>query len=289
MRVIRKIPHYGIPYYGYVGIVLIIIFWYLNWSVKGVRTHWGFFFLWLGYSLFIDALVFLRKGSSMIHRNWRKYFLLFLISAPCWWLFELFNIRLGNWIYVGKEHFSNWEYFLWASLSFSTVMPAVFGSAEFASTFNWLKRSNIKLNLRPKKKVLVICSLLGILSLSLLLIWPQYFFYLVWVSVFCIVDPVNYIFKNGSIFDYSPEKMSKAILSLCLGVLICAFFWEMWNFYSYPKWVYHLPFADFFHIFEMPFAGYIGYLPFSMELYALYNLINASLCSKTHKDFIQLV
>jgi hypothetical protein len=34
-----------------------------------------------------------------------------------------------------------------------------------------------------------------------------------------------------------------------------------------------VPYANWFHIFEMPLLGYGGYLPFALELYALYHLI----------------
>jgi hypothetical protein len=33
------------------------------------------------------------------------------------------------------------------------------------------------------------------------------------------------------------------------------------------------PYADVFHGFEMPLAGYLGYIPFSLELFALYHLV----------------
>ena len=56
---------------------------------------------------------------------------------------------------------------------------------------------------------------------------------------------------------------------------MCGFFWEMWNYYAYPKWTYQVPFVDFLHIFEMPLLGFLGYLPFSMELFDLYHLNNA--------------
>jgi len=49
------------------------------------------------------------------------------------------------------------------------------------------------------------------------------------------------------------------------------------NYLSYPKWVYHVPFVDFLHIFEMPLIGYLGYLPFSLELFALYHLVTGIL------------
>jgi hypothetical protein len=47
----------------------------------------------------------------------------------------------------------------------------------------------------------------------------------------------------------------------------------MWNFYSYPKWVYQIPWGNGFHIFEMPLLGYGGYLPFALELFSMYHLL----------------
>ncbi|MDZ7766464.1 MAG: hypothetical protein U5K00_18910 [Melioribacteraceae bacterium] len=55
--------------------------------------------------------------------------------------------------------------------------------------------------------------------------------------------------------------------------MICGFFWEMWNYYSYPKWIYDVPGVNFLHVFEMPVLGYLGYIPFSLELYSIYNLV----------------
>jgi hypothetical protein len=50
----------------------------------------------------------------------------------------------------------------------------------------------------------------------------------------------------------------------------------MWNFLSYPKWTYHTPGTEFFRVFEMPLLGYLGYLPFAWELYALRNFLWAN-------------
>jgi hypothetical protein len=60
---------------------------------------------------------------------------LFVFSVPFWWLFELFNSVLQNWQYEGREYFSDTAYTIYASLSFSTVLPAVFEMAELVSTF----------------------------------------------------------------------------------------------------------------------------------------------------------
>lgn len=55
--------------------------------------------------------------------------------------------------------------------------------------------------------------------------------------------------------------------------LVCGVFWELWNWHAYPKWVYDTPGWDFWHVFEMPLFGYLGYLPFGLELYPLAHLL----------------
>lgn len=62
-------------------------------------------------------------------------------------------------------------------------------------------------------------------------------------------------------------------VSLCLGGLLCGFVWELWNVYAYPQWVCDAPGVNFWHVFEMPLIGYIGYLPFALELHALVHLL----------------
>jgi hypothetical protein len=76
-----------------------------------------------------------------------------------------------------------------------------------------------------------------------------------------------------------------AFFPLWLGVLLTAFFWEMWNSRSYPKWIYHVPWGNWSHIFEMPLLGYGGYLRFSLELFAMYHLA-AGLFGNKRTDYV---
>jgi hypothetical protein len=276
------------PFYGWIGLALAIIFWILNWSLPGLRTHWGFFPMWTGYCLIVDAMVFTRKGHSLLTRNPRAYIALFFISIPGWWLFELINWRMQNWFYIGEESFSDSEYFLLSSLSFSTVMPAVFGTAELTGTFKWMMRIKRGPLIPLTSDTSIIYFTTGIIMLILLLFWPVYFFPLVWLSVYFILEPLNSWLKNRTLLSYLGEGNWQPILSLWCGCLICGFFWEMWNFYSYPKWVYHIPFFDFLRIFEMPLLGYLGYIPFSLELFAMYHFITGIFKSLHIQDYIQL-
>lgn len=279
---------YKFPFQGWLGLSLVVIFWILNWTLPGARTHWGFFPLWLGYSLSIDGLVFLRTGTSLLTRSWRKYISLFLVSAPVWWIFELLNIRTQNWTYVGAEIFTPLQYVFWTTVSFTTVIPAVFGSAEFFASFDFIKRLKHGPGIGAKKRTTVAFFFMGWLTLAVMLIWPKIFFPFIWLSLYFILEPVNIWLGNRSLANWTEKGDWRPVIALWLGVLLTAFFWEMWNYYSYPKWIYQVPWGDWLHIFEMPLLGYGGYLPFALELYALYHLVSGLFGDKAG-DYVKVM
>jgi len=271
----------------WIGLALVGVCWPLNWLLPGLRTHLLFFPLWLGYALTVDGLVYQRTGTSLLARSWRAYAGLFVISAPAWWLFELINVRTQNWEYVGRGHFTDLEYSLLATLSFSTVMPAVFGTAELASSMRIIRVLPRGLVIEPTRTKTLLMFMSGVAMLVLMLAWPQLFFPVIWLSVFLIVEPIN-IWRG-----YRPLTASlqtgdwRPIVSLWLGALTCGFFWEFWNFFAFPQWIYHVPWVDFLRVFEMPILGYGGYLPFGMELFALYQLV-IGVFGVNRGDFVHL-
>lgn len=267
---LRSGNHFRWPKHGWLGLLLVAIFWALNWGLEGVRTHWGFFPMWLGYCLVVDAVSVLRKGDSLLTRNPRAYAGLFLVSVPAWWLFEVIDWRTQNWFYEGREFFTDFEYLLLSSVSFSTVMPAVFGTAEVIATLRWLRRIPAGPRISPNRAVTVCFFVAGWFMLAMLLLWPRRYFPFVWISLYFILAPVNVWLGHRSLSQHTVTRDWAPVLALWGGVLVCAFFWEMWNFFSYPKWLYQIPYWDYLHLFEMPLLGYFGYLPFSLELFALY-------------------
>jgi hypothetical protein len=259
--------------HGWIGLALVAVFWTINWTASGARTQWAFFPLWLGYCLTIDALVVWRTGTSLLSRDWRKYIGLFLVSAPVWWLFEAINWRLQNWTYDGAELFSPLTFFLFATINFTTVIPAVFGAAELVSSFDWVKRLGRGLVIRPTRPTTLTFFLAGWGMLALMLAWPKVFFPFSWISIFFILEPINIWMGNRSLASWLERGDWRPVVSLWVGVLLTAVFWEMWNYFSYPKWIYQVPWGDCCHIFEMPLLGYGGYLPFALELFAVYHLL----------------
>ena len=158
-------------------------------------------------------------------------------------------------------------------MSFTTVIPAVFGSAEFFASFDFAKRIPRGPVIGTNRNTTLTFFLLSWLMLALMLIWPRIFFLFIWLSLYFILEPINISLGNRSLADWTRKGDWRPVISLWLGVLLTAFFWEPWNYYSYPKWIYHVSWGDWLPIFEMPLLGYGGYLPFALELYALYHLV----------------
>jgi hypothetical protein len=134
------------------------------------------------------------------------------------------------------------EYYALCTLSFSTVMPAVFETAELVWTFRWVKSVRSGSRVSDTSRVDIGLLFAGLIMLALTLAWLQ----------------------HG---DWRP------VISLSLDALICGVFGKIWNFRSWPQWIFHTPGANFLHVFEMPLPGYGGYVPFGLELFGLKNLL----------------
>ena len=269
----QRLP--GFAMQGWLGLLLLAVCWPLNWTLSGTRTAYLFFPLWLGYILVMDALVLRRSGSSLWTRSRAGFILLFVLSVPAWWLFEMINDRTGNWEYLGADGFTPLEYNALCTLCFSTVMPAVFETAELVRAFRWVTA------LRPCGRVpdtLRVNSALGLAGLAVLaltLLWPEYFYPIVWISLALILEPINRRLRRPHLLEWLKDGDWRPVVALSLGALICGFFWEMWNEWSWPQWVYHTPGAEILHVFKMPLPAYGGYIPFALELFALKNLLSA--------------
>jgi hypothetical protein len=102
---------------------------------------------------------------------------------------------------------------------------------------------------------------------------PRYLFPLVWIGLFLFFDPINALLGNRSLAALVRQGRWDTVLVLFAAGLTCGFFWEMWNVWSMPKWVYAVPFVPPVRLFAMPLPGYGGYLPFALEVYAAYQLL----------------
>jgi hypothetical protein len=268
------VQRHRFPLYGGIALVICLAAWASSWLRIDPLYRYSFFPLWLGYILFIDALVVMRRGKSLLLRARWHYPLLFLTSSLFWWVFEGLNISVQNWHYVFDKPYSQLAYFLIASLNFSTVLPAVMETAEILSTFEPLRPRLQASSPGPLLPLWVLVSVecLGLLCFTLPWLFPQYCFGLVWLCVVLILDPINNLFRRKSALAHIAVG-DWHFFVVPLAGLCCGFLWEMWNFYALPKWYYTIPYVGFWKIFEMPLLGYTGYLPFALELFAMYQFV----------------
>ena len=208
-----------------------------------------------------------KTGRSLMTDRPVFFLLLFPTSAVFWWFFEYLNRFVQNWYYVGAE-FSPWSYFWYATLPFSTVLPAVLSTRQYLLGADWVVRSfaqtrPIKLSHPgPTAACFLLISAIGLAAIG---IWPNYLFPLLWVSPLLIMVCLQTLFKERHIFSQMAQGDWSGAVAAVLAALVCGGFWEMWNYFSLARWEYSIPLVHRFQIFEMPLLGYAGYLPFGLE------------------------
>ena len=267
--------------YGFIGI-LLILFVEINFILKiQPFANWYFPIIWFGYILVIDALVYKLRKNSLISDRFLQFLGMVIISMLLWWIFEFINIPLKNWSYIGLDGLGKWSN-LFGSISFATVLPALFETVELIRSIHLFDSKKLKKKHKITKTFTHTMLILGIISFLSPMFLPKFTFPLVWLSFFLILDPINYLHKQPSIIGHLKNRKLIVPLSLLLAGIVLGFFWEFWNYWAIPKWTYDIPFVGFFKIFEMPILGYLGYLPFSFELYAMYWFIRSLFIHKEH-------
>ncbi len=177
-----------------------------------------------------------RTGRCLMLSRTRPFLLLFPVSAGFWWSFEYLNRFVGNWRYVGGVDFGAVEYFLFATLPFSTVLPAVLSARELLLSYprfdgafrEWRPLSPARPGAIGLAALLLSCA--GLFAVGIV---PDAAFPLVWVA------PPTLLISLAALRG-EPHSLSgigsgdwRSPVSSVLAALLCGFFWEMWNFEGY--------------------------------------------------------
>jgi hypothetical protein len=198
-----------------------------------------------------------------------------------WWYFEYLNRFMQNWWYEGSESFSALHYVLFATLCFSTVLPAIFETTEWLSSFAWFRTaySNGPRWSGAKPSTLYSVIAAGGLGFVLLGMFPSTFFFMTWLAPLAVLAGTLALAGTPTPFSDLKDGNYSRLFTLAVAALVCGFFWEMWNFLSLPKWHYTVSYVTRWKIFEMPAAGYAGYLPFGSICWCLWEAIRRT-CSR---------
>ena len=207
MRYGSRAPTDRFPWWGWIAIGWTLLAWSLAWSRLGwMDSIQGLTFtpLWLGFIVMVNALTFRRIGHCMMLHRPRYFLSLFPLSALFWWSFEYLNRFVQNWYYLGGQELTAWEYLWQATLSFSTVLPAVLGTAEWLSTY---RRQVGGLDPGTVGGIadrvawgwgLLCAAAACLLGLGL---WPDFLFFLVWVAPLLLITALQWIRHEPTIWD----------------------------------------------------------------------------------------
>jgi hypothetical protein len=266
------------PWWGWLGIGWTAVWWIVAWTrfpwLAVVQEH-TFTPLWLGYIVTVNAFTFGRTGRCMMFHRPRYFLSLFPLSAAFWWLFEYLNRFVQNWYYVVGVELSSMEYFLRATLPFSTVLPAVLGTEELLTSYHAVSSGLNRLtpisfpSVKRAGWALLIVSCLGLFAIGR---WPNHLFPLVWVGPLLLVVSLQELAGRATVLSSLAQGDWRSPWIPALAALVCGFFWELWNWKSLAHWEYALPFVQGFQLFKMPVLGYAGYLAFGLECAAVADL-----------------
>ncbi|MGH8057298.1 MAG: hypothetical protein ACREOH_08700 [Candidatus Entotheonellia bacterium] len=235
-------------------------------------TQWTTPLCWWGYILAIDALIWKLRGHSLLSDCRREFWLQLPLSVVFWLIFEVYNLHLDNWTYIGLPVVW-WEEALGAIIAYATIMPGMFLTAELLATLGVFDRFRVP-PFHPTARLLYTVMLLGFICLIGPVLLPQaiarYLFALVWIGFILLFEPVLYASGGISFLRDLTEGRLHRILAIVAAGYICGALWEFWNYWATAKWVYTAPFTQDIRFFEMPLAGFLGFGPFAWEFVAMY-------------------
>ena len=234
---------------------------------------WRFAICWWGVLILLDGVVRLRHRASPLPRL-RDWIACGAASVLFWDLFELFDLRLRDWWYVGVPR-TRLAGAVFSAICFATVLPAVrLGLALMAKR---LDSGTIAAGTAPRAARILAALFAG--SLTLVLAFPRVAFPLAWFVLWFLFEAELARRRDGE------PRLSSALQALRAGdpgVLVrmlalglpLGLLWEALNWGAARGWVYTVPGFESPKLFEMPLAGYLGYLPFLLECGAALALVD---------------
>ncbi len=269
-------------WWGWLALVVLLVAWMLAWSrfnwLQSLQAH-TFTPLWVAYIVVINAFCQKHTGSCLMLAKPLNFVLLFPISAIFWWFFEYLNRFVQNWYYTGPD-FSPWSYFWFATLPFSTVLPAVLSTSYWLERSIWIQKAFTGLpsvSLGAHKAFATIALIVAGAGLAFIGVWPNFLYPLLWLSPLMIIASLQTFARQSNIFTEIAAGDWQRAIAGAAAALICGFFWEMWNLHSLAKWKYSIPLVQHYQIFEMPILGFAGYLPFGLECIVIGDLLKEAI------------
>lgn len=229
------------------GVVWVAVILAASRSSRGVDLL-RFPLAWAGVLVALDGLARWRTGGSPL-RSASDWIAAGAASVVFWDVFELVDLRLRNWWYVGVSP-NPWARAVFSAVSFATVLPAA--RLCLAHVPSWKQKAGGS-RLQTYKLAA------GIAMLAIALAFPKVAFPLAWIFLWPICEGLAGV----------RIPLRAMAIGLPLGLI-----WEALNWKCARGWFYAIPFPAGPKVFEMPLLGYLGYLPFALEAAAALALVD---------------
>ncbi len=240
-------------------------------GVEPVAT-WLYQAAWYPTIVLMAALVARREGADPFTTHPVHAVSVFAWSAVFWFFFELLNWRLANWYYVNVPA-GRLERWVGIALAFATVLPAIFLAARTLEAWGVAAVVRTK-PMRVTPAGLRLTALAGVVFLVLPLVWPRWFFPLVWGATTLLAEPLLYRREpRWSLIADLERGQAGRIVRLLLGGALIGLLWELYNSFSRSRWIYTVPGLEGLKLFEMPLLGFIGFPVFALECWSVFHLL----------------
>jgi hypothetical protein len=277
-------PAHRYPRYGTVGLLVLLlmetaVFCGQARALAGFPwwwvTMWTTPLCWWGYILAVDAWIYRRKGTSLLTAERDLFLLECILSVAFWCLFEGYNRLMPGWQYVNLSEDLAVR-FLGYAIAFATIMPGMFLTCRLLQSYQVFSRAHMP-SVRWSSLSLNLSMILGAVFCIAPPFAPErtrgYLWAFVWMGWFFMLEPFNYRRGLPSIYrDWERGDWSRTLQLFAAGA-ICGVLWEFWNMWAYTKWVYIFPLGQDWRFFEMPVAGFLGFLPFALEYFVMFHFI----------------
>jgi hypothetical protein len=264
----RKKP---LPAHGWLGLLALASAQYL--MFHGIEPAATYFspVAWTAYILIADAATYAISGHSSLRDEPRGLLKMAALSIPLWLIFEVYNLRLANWTYVGlpQGHFERWIGYAWA---FATITPGIFMTAGLIESLGWFEGKSRPLRISRATETAFI--VLGTVMLVVPIVVPKrmnvYLFGLVWLGFLFVLEPINYRLNLPSFEGDLARGYRGRLYSFLAAGWVCGWLWEFWNYWARAGWIYTFPIGQNWKVFQMPAPGYLAFPLYALECFAMY-------------------
>jgi hypothetical protein len=274
-----------LPGYALVGLVSMVVFEALLFTGNSFIGRYFTPIQWTGLILFLDGVHKRRSGDSWITDHFWEFVALCVISIGSWLIFEWYNLYLKNWAYLNLPESRLERYFGYA-WAFATISPGMF--LIYQTLDDLFPGKDLDSPPRLPDGVFYPFLVIGSVCLVAPLIWPSTWMTpLVWMGFAFLLDPIVGRMGGRSILSEFFTGHFRSMPMFFLAGLVAGLLWEFWNFWADSKWEYDVPYWGHVKLFEMPVLGFLGFMPFIIESFAIYQFVRRLIPVENEARFLE--